>query len=75
LLIGCGVVVGVGLGAALTWGLGAFATAHSGLALHATLGAPEVILALGLVAVGSLLAALPSLVALRGTVASLLRLA
>jgi len=74
-LIATGVLAGAILGWALARGVSAWASAQTGLAIEAALGAPEVLLLLALLVGGSLLAALPSLAALQGSADRLLRLA
>jgi len=73
LLVGAGAVLGLALGALLVHALGAAAGARLGLALDARIGAPELLLVLSMLAAGSLLAALPSLLTLRASVRNLLR--
>jgi putative ABC transport system permease protein len=75
LLIASGVLAGAALGWALARGVGAWASAQTGLAIDAAPGIPEVLLLLALLIGGSLLAALPSLTALRVSADRLLRLA
>ncbi len=74
LLIGAGVLFGVGLGFVLGKVMGAFLSDQLGLSIDATIGAPELALAAALWGAGSLLAAAPSLPALRVPAARLLRL-
>jgi putative ABC transport system permease protein len=73
LLVAAGGVLGTVLGAIAVQVLGAVAGSRLGFALDATIGAPEIRLVLALLAAGSLLAALPSLLTLRAPVARLLR--
>jgi putative ABC transport system permease protein len=75
LLIASGVLAGAMLGWALARGLGVWASARTGLAIDAVPGAAEAWLLFALLVGGSLLAALPSLTALRVSANRLLRLA
>ena len=75
LLIASGVLAGAMLGWALARGIGVWASARTGLAIDAVPGAAEAWLLFALLVGGSLLAALPSLTALRVSANRLLRLA
>ncbi len=75
LLIASGVLAGAMLGWALARGIGAWASARTGLAIDAVPGVAEAWLLFALLIGGSLLAALPSLTALRVSANRLLRLA
>ena len=74
LLIAVGVLIGAGLGYGLSRVASAWASARSGLVLKAAPGESEASLLLGLLAAGSLLAVVPSLVALRVSADRLLRI-
>jgi putative ABC transport system permease protein len=73
ILIATGVLLGALLGWGLAHALGAFAAARTGLAMDAAIGATELGSLFGLLAAGSLLAVVPSLAAMRGMTARLLR--
>jgi putative ABC transport system permease protein len=73
LLVAGGAMGGVVLGALLSRALSATLGGSLGLAIDAGIRLPEVLLAAGLLALGSLLAALPSLLALRKPVRNLLQ--
>lgn len=73
-LIGAGVAAGLAVGAVLVRIVSAVASEQLALAIDATIGVPELLLAATLLAGGSLLAALPSLTTLRVPVSRLLRL-
>ena len=75
LLIACGVLAGAVLGWALARGIGAWASARTGLSIDAAPGAAEAWLLLALFVGGSLFATLPSLATLRVSADRLLRLA
>jgi len=75
LMIASGVVAGALLGWALGRGFGALVSERIGLAVRPEPGQPEILLMLSLLVAGSLLATLPSLVALRASTHRLLRLA
>jgi putative ABC transport system permease protein len=75
LLIASGVLAGAILGWALARGIGVWASARTGLTIDAVPGAAETWLLVALLVGGSLLAALPSLTALRVSANRLLRLA
>lgn len=72
-LVGGGVILGTLAGWLLIRLLAALASDRTGLALEATVGMPEAGLLLALWTAGTALAALPSIVALRLSVADLLR--
>jgi hypothetical protein len=72
-LVAGGALGGIVLGAVLSHALSAALGGSLGLAIDAGIRLPEVLLAAGLLALGSLLAALPSLLALRKPVRNLLQ--
>ncbi len=74
LLIGTGVLLGLGTGFALAKAIAAIASDQLGLAVDATIGAPELAFTAVLLVAGSLFAAAPSLPLLRVPAARLLRL-
>jgi putative ABC transport system permease protein len=74
LLMATGVAAGLLLGSAMSRALSAWVSTRTGLAVNATPGAPEVAFVLALLVVGSTLAALPSLAALRVSTDRLLRI-
>jgi putative ABC transport system permease protein len=73
LLVAAGAVGGLALGALFTLLASGAASSRLGFAIDATIGVPEVVTALALLVGGSLLAAVPSLVAMRTPVGRLLR--
>jgi len=72
-LVGAGVGIGFGAGALLAHALGAYVGGRAGFVIAASPGSREAALAAGLLAAGSLLAALPSLASLRAPVRRLLQ--
>jgi putative ABC transport system permease protein len=74
LLIAAGVLGGGILGGALVHFSSSVASARTGLALNPSIGLPEAMMMMALFAIGSLLAALPSLAAFRVSTDRLLRL-
>jgi putative ABC transport system permease protein len=72
-LVAGGALGGLAFGALLIRVLSGAAGQHVGLTIEASLGAPEILLAAGMLAVGSVLAALPSLLTLRTPVRQLLQ--
>ncbi len=73
LLVAAGAAGGLAFGAVLARALGAIAGDRLGFAVGAGIGAPELLLVAGMFVAGSLLAALPSLAALRSPVRRLLQ--
>jgi putative ABC transport system permease protein len=73
LLVTLGALGGLVIGAAAAGALSALIEARTGLTLAAAPGWPEVMLALGMAALGSLIAVIPALLAFRSPVAEALR--
>jgi len=72
-LIGLGTAVGGIVAMAFMLGVGAYATARTGVAIHPKIGSRELAILAALFVSGSLLAALPSLAAISGEIGPHLR--
>jgi putative ABC transport system permease protein len=73
LLVAGGALGGLAFGAVLVRALSGAAGQRLGLTIQASIGVPEVLMATGMLAIGSVLAALPSLLTLRTPVRQLLQ--